>query len=71
MAKDESNEGGLNDEGGCAVDWTWIEGERIASVTNSLDTLTIRFASGRVLEVRALLWKGKPFVSWKPSPPTS
>jgi hypothetical protein len=68
MAKNES---GLNEQGGCAVGWTWIEGERIAAVTNSLDTLTIRFASGLVLEVQALLWKGKPFVSWKPHPTTS
>ena len=36
---------GLNDEGGCAVDWSWLAGERIASITSGLDFLTITFAS--------------------------
>jgi hypothetical protein len=65
MAKDESGSG-LNEQGGCAVDWTWLAGERIASITSNLDTLAFRFESGLTFEVRALLWKGKPFLSWKP-----
>jgi len=63
MAKDD---GGLNEQGGCAVDWSWLDGERIAAVTSSLDTLTFRFESGLTFEVQARLWKGKPFLSWKP-----
>ncbi|MBI3770579.1 MAG: hypothetical protein HY271_19085 [Deltaproteobacteria bacterium] len=43
---------GLNQEGGCAVDWSWLTGEEIVSVTSSLDTLTVRFQSGETLEVR-------------------
>ena len=60
---------GLNDDGGCAVDWRWLTGEEIADVTSSLDTLTIRFRSGETLEVKALLWKGSPFLSFKPHAP--
>jgi hypothetical protein len=57
---------GINSEGGCAVDWAWLAGEEIASVTNSLDTITLRFRSGDTFEVKALLWKGKPFLSFTP-----
>ena len=57
---------GLNDEGGCAVDWSWLTGERIRSVTNSLDGIVVTFESGLVFTVRALLWKGKPFISFDP-----
>ena len=57
---------GLNDDGGCAVDWSWLAGVEIAVVASSLDTLTIRFRSGEAFEVKALLWKGSPFLSFKP-----
>jgi hypothetical protein len=60
---------GLNEDGGCAIDWSWLAGARIAHVTSSLDTLTIRFESGEILEVKALLWKGEPFLSFKPHAP--
>ena len=57
---------GLNDQGGCAVDWSWLAGEEIAAAESSLDTLTIRFRSGETLEVKALLWNDRPFLSFKP-----
>ena len=57
---------GLNDLGGCAVDWTWLGNERISSVSSALDTLTITFESGLVWKVRALLWQGKPFLAFEP-----
>jgi hypothetical protein len=60
---------GLNDDGGCAVDWRWLAGEEIAEVTNGLDTLVFRFRSGQRFEVKALLWKGKPFLSFDPHAP--
>ena len=60
---------GLNDDGGCAVDWRWLIGEEIVEVTSSLDTLKIRFRSGETFEVKALLWKGQPFLSFKPHEP--
>ena len=61
-----ADDGGLNRDGGCAVDWTWLTGEEIAEVRNGLDTITFRFRSGLVLEVQARLWKGAPFVAFKP-----
>lgn len=60
---------GLNEAGGCSVDWTWLKGERIASVENGLETLTITFESGRVFTVRAMLWQGKPFLAFDPFQP--
>jgi hypothetical protein len=63
--------GGLNDEGGCAVDWSWLHGQRIVAVTSGLDFLTITFESGLVFTTRALLWEGKPFLAFNPhAPPT-
>lgn len=63
MAEDKD---GLNADGGCTVDWSWLTGEEIASVASSLDTLTITFRSGLTFKVRALLWKGQPFLSFTP-----
>jgi len=57
---------GLNEQGGCAVDLSWLAGEEIASITTSLDTITFRFASGQTFEVTARLWKGAPFVAFEP-----
>ena len=57
---------GLNADGGCAVDRSWLGGERIASVTSSLDSLTITFESGLVFKTTALLWQGKPFLAFDP-----
>ena len=59
-------EEGLNEEGGCAVDWSWLRGERVRSVTNGLDSIVVTFESGVVFKIRALLWQGKPFLSFDP-----
>lgn len=61
-----TEQGGLNDEGGCAMDWSWLRGERVSTVANALDALTVTFESGLVFTVRALLWKGKPFLAFEP-----
>jgi hypothetical protein len=61
-----STKDGLNDDGGCAVDWSWLVGEQIADVRSSLDTITFTFASGRTFAVTARLWKGAPFVAFEP-----
>lgn len=58
--------GGLNEQGGCDVDWSWLQGRRIARVTSGLDELTIEFADGETLKIRALLWEGQPFLSFDP-----
>ena len=56
----------MNDEGGCQVDWTWLAGERVAKVQNSLDALTITFESGLEWKIQARLWKGAPFLAFAP-----
>ena len=61
-----SSKDGLNDDGGCAVDWSWLAGEEIAEVRSSLDTITFRFTSGQTFTVTARLWKGAPFVAFDP-----
>jgi len=63
---DKSDKSGLNADGGCAVDWSWLAGQRIASVTSGLDFLTITLESGLVFTTKALLWQGKPFLSFDP-----
>lgn len=62
MAKEK----GLNEDGGCAVDWSWLGGERIVGVTNGLDAVIIRFESGLEWKIQARLWKGAPFLSFDP-----
>jgi len=57
---------GLNADGGCAVDWSWLTGQRIASISSGLDFLTITFESGLVFKTKALLWQGKPFLAFDP-----
>ena len=66
MADREVQQRGINDDGGCTVDWSWLQGQQIASVRNGLDTLIFTFAGGQTLEVRSLLWQGKPFLSFSP-----
>lgn len=61
-----SEKDGLNTDGGCAVDWSWLVGEEIADVRNGLESITFRFRSGLTFEVSARLWKGAPFVAFKP-----
>jgi hypothetical protein len=69
----ESNPTGLNSDGGCDVDWSWLTGRTLATMTNSLDVLTMSFTDGSRFQVRALLWQGKPFLAFDPfrasSPP--
>ena len=63
---------GLNDEGGCEVDWSWLVGEKIASVRNSLDVLVITFESGLEWKVQASVWKEAAFLAFTPwKAPTS
>ncbi len=61
--------GGLNERGGCAVDWSWLRDKRVARVSNGLDDLVVEFADGTTFTVRALLWEGKPFLSFAPLRP--
>ncbi len=60
---------GLNELGGCDVDWSWLQGRQIARVSNALDELTLTFTDGTTFKVRALQWEGKPFLSFVPLKP--
>jgi hypothetical protein len=61
-----SSKDGLNEDGGCAVDWSWLVGEEIVSVRSGLETITFTFRSGVTFSVTARLWKGAPFVAFEP-----
>jgi hypothetical protein len=51
---------------GCQVDWTWLEGQEITAAWSDLQNLLIDLKDGRTLKVRALLYKGEPFLSFDP-----
>ena len=57
---------GLNSDGGCDVDWSWLAGRTLAGITNSLDVVTLTFTDGSQFQIRALLWQGKPFLAFDP-----
>jgi hypothetical protein len=57
---------GLNEEGGCEVDWSWLVGERVVEVHNSLEAVTIKFENGLEWKIQAQLWKGAPFLAFTP-----
>jgi hypothetical protein len=61
-----TQEKGLNEDGGCAIDWSWLHGERVMSVKSGLHTLTVTFESGLVFTTRAMLWQGKTFLAFEP-----
>ena len=56
----------LNEDGGCEVDWSWLCGEKVAKITNSLDLIVITFESGLEWKISAKLWKGAPFLAFQP-----
>jgi len=51
---------------GCAVDWSWLEGMTIASVTSDLEHWRVRFTNGQTFTVQAAEYQGKPFLAFKP-----
>jgi hypothetical protein len=66
MTRVMATKDGLNDDGGCAVDWSWLVGAEITAVRSSLDTITFTFTNGQTFTVTARLWKGLPFVAFDP-----
>ncbi|MEW6270633.1 MAG: hypothetical protein AB1689_15220 [Thermodesulfobacteriota bacterium] len=56
----------VENESGCAVDWSWLEGWTVESAASDLQHLRIRFTNGETLLVQAALWQGKPFLAFKP-----
>ena len=59
----------VEDDSGCQVDWSWLEGREIAAVTSSLDKLTITFRDGETLSVQASVWQDRPFLAFNPWKP--
>ena len=55
-----------SDEGGCAVDWSWLEGLTIESATSDLQHWRVRFTNGLTLTIQASSWKEKPFLAFQP-----
>lgn len=53
-------------EAGCRVDWSWLEGRRIASADSTLDKIVITFDDGETLTIQASLWKGQAFLAFSP-----
>lgn len=54
---------------GCYVDWGWLEGMEIASVTSDLTHFRIRFTNGQTLTIQASNYKGEPFLAFDPYKP--
>lgn len=56
-------------EAGCTVDWSWLEGLEVESVTSDLQHWRVRFTNGLALSVQAATYQGKAFLAfdpWKP-----
>jgi len=65
---DQPNEARIEagEASGCQVDWSWLQGREIVSVTSDLDTLLLTFKDGQTLRVQAALWQGKAFLAFDP-----
>jgi hypothetical protein len=56
----------LADDQGCTVDWSWLQGFEIASVTSDLQRMHIRFTNGQTLTIQAATYQGKAFLAFDP-----
>ena len=59
-----------SDESGCTVDWSWLNGLEVESVTSDLQHWRVRFTNGQTLSIQAANYQGKPFLAfdpWKPA----
>ena len=57
------------DDTGCTVDWSWLTGLQVESVTSDLQHWRVRFTNGLKLSIQAANYQGKPFLAfdpWKP-----
>ena len=64
QAKTVSQTGDNQD--GCSVDWSWLEGRSIAAATNDLKSFTVTFEDGQTFKIQALTYKGEAFLSFTP-----
>jgi hypothetical protein len=53
-------------DAGCSVDWSWLEGRTIETVTSDLQTWRVRFTDGQTFTVQAAEYRGQPFLAFKP-----
>jgi hypothetical protein len=63
MAADDSAQ---QDQSGCTVDWSWLQGQEIESAWSNLERLELRFKSGLTLKIIAAEWKGQPYLAFDP-----
>jgi len=53
-------------DSGCTVDWSWLHGLQVESVTSDLQHWRIRFTNGQTLSIQAGNFQGKPFLAFDP-----
>jgi hypothetical protein len=63
---DEVADDAAGADGGCTVDWGWLAGQEIESVTSDLQHWRVRFKSGLTLTVQAGMFQGKAFLMFDP-----
>lgn len=56
----------LAEDQGCTVDWSWLRGFEIESVTSDLQHLRLRFTNGQTLSIQAATYQGKAFLAFDP-----
>ncbi len=66
MEEAKTSANGYDKNDGCSVDWSWLQGRRIARVTNDLHSITFEFEDGQIFKVQANLYKGEAFLSFMP-----
>lgn len=55
-----------DNQAGCSVDWSWLEGRTVATATNDLKSFTVQFEDGQTFKIQALTYKGEAFLSFTP-----
>ena len=53
-------------EAGCTVDWSWLKGLEIDSVTSDLQHWKVRFTNGQTLSIQGATYQGKAFLAFDP-----
>ena len=56
---------------GCPVDWSWLRGLEIESVTSDLRHWRVHFTNGPTLTIQAATYRGKPFLAFDPYKPAN
>ena len=54
------------DDSGCTVDWSWLVGREIASVTSDLQHFRVTCKDGQTLAIQAATYQGKAFLAFDP-----